>query len=140
MKTNNEVTSARSGKTLEEQIKVMQAAANGKLIVEIYCNKGVYKYTVHKPEDVHWAWNEFDYDVYEEPKTKPSINWEHVEQRFKWMATDVDGNTYLFSIKPEKRRVLWESEFSYILASVFSSFVPGTCNWKDSLVERPEGI
>lgn len=37
-------------------------------------------------------------------------------------------------------RGVWMAEQEYIPASNFASFKPGTCDWKDSLVERPEGV
>jgi len=66
--------------------------------------------------------------------TKPSIDWDHVAPQFKWMAT-----TMLYEEKPRLSRTKWEctgGDCANITA--FASFRAGTCDWKDSLVQRPE--
>jgi hypothetical protein len=77
------------------------------------------------------------------PLTKPSINWAHVAPQYKWLAQDEDGRACLYTdVAPscyvcEKR---WISPARTVGAKSFNSFQLGTCNWKDSLVERPEGV
>lgn len=73
------------------------------------------------------------------PPTKPSIDWSHVAPQFKWMATDEDGNTYVYSLHPGYSSSQWIAKFTdCAIATPFASLVPGTCVWKDSLVRRPE--
>lgn len=68
---------------------------------------------------------------------KPSINWDHVDEKFNWLSTDNDGDTYLYTIKPERVVNLWHGRGHKITkAGVFSSFKKGTCDWEDSLVGR----
>ena len=69
--------------------------------------------------------------------TKPSINWEHVGEYFRYLAMDSGGNGYLCGKKPHYDNTIWLMEAPYITATAFTSYVPGTCDWKDSLVERP---
>jgi hypothetical protein len=69
--------------------------------------------------------------------TKPSINWEHVEYRFKWLATESNGLSYLYEMKPECRGTSWQNFSGVIGVEGFRSFTRGTCDWKDSLVGRP---
>ena len=69
--------------------------------------------------------------------TKPSIDWSHVSEDFQYLAMDSGGLHHLFAEKPEPIAVEWTTHALYIYAEHFASFVPGTCDWKDSLVERP---
>ena len=69
--------------------------------------------------------------------TKPSIDWDHVSSEYNYLVQDSDGEGYLCSEKPSRTESGWNTESSYTLATAFTSYVPGTCDWKDSLVERP---
>ena len=69
--------------------------------------------------------------------TKPSIEWSHVNENYKYLAMDEDGLNYLFTKEPVQAASEWTSNAPYIYAGHFASLIPGTCDWKDSLVERP---
>ena len=69
--------------------------------------------------------------------TKPSIDWSHVSSRYNYLVQDSDGEGYLCGEKPTRVKSGWNAESPNILASTFTSYTPGTCDWKDSLVERP---
>ena len=69
---------------------------------------------------------------------KPSIDWSHVSEDFQYLAMDESGLHHLFAEEPEPITVEWTTHALYIYAEHFASFTPGTCNWKDSLVKRPE--
>jgi hypothetical protein len=125
-------------KTLAEKIAVMQAALEGKEI-ELRSHRGIKWITYDSTVEPEFNWHIVDYRIKEVPKTKPSINWDHVHPEFKWMATDEDGDTYLFSLEPSLRDYTWMVMIGLCAnATNWSSFVPGTCDWKDSLVKRPE--
>ena len=89
----------------------------------------------------------FDHEIYRvKPSvslTKPSIDWSHVHHDFNWLARQKNGECSLFSVEPELRipESHWENyrPNRSIIVDGFSSFYPGTCNWKDSLVCRPTG-
>ena len=71
---------------------------------------------------------------------KPSIDWSHVNEEFQYLAMDKDGLHRLFAEEPVKGDVEWTAPAPYelyILAEHFTSFTPGTCDWRDSLVKRP---
>ena len=70
--------------------------------------------------------------------TKPSIDWSHVGEYFQYLAMDSGGNGYLCGKNPHYDNTIWLMEAPYIPATAFTSYVPGTCDWKDSLVKRPE--
>lgn len=70
--------------------------------------------------------------------TKPSINWDHVAPEFVVMATDGDGSSWLYRKipMPMENKCRWH-DIEWVDAILFSSFTPGTCDWRDSLVIRP---
>jgi len=72
-----------------------------------------------------------------EPKTKPSINWDHVSPEFNWLAVDACGTVRLHKGKPAFDVRSWKGVADYILAGAFASYKPGTCAPEDSLVCRP---
>ncbi len=85
------------------------------------------------------AWHA--YAVYRVAPTKPSIDWSHVAPQFRWMATDVDGKAYIYSSNPRLSANQWVGDGAGCgLASSLASFRAGTCDWKYSLVQRPEGV
>ena len=68
---------------------------------------------------------------------KPSIDWSHVSSEYNYLVQDSDGEGYLCGEEPACVESGWGAEAHYICANPFTSYVPGTCDWKDSLVERP---
>ena len=68
---------------------------------------------------------------------KPSIDWNHVSEGFQYLAMDADGESYLYTDKPQQGEWQWMSILRLAVADHFASFTYGTCDWKDSLVERP---
>ena len=70
--------------------------------------------------------------------TKPSIDWSHVSPEYNYLAQDSNGQGYLCGKKPQRMDYAWDMGPSpYIRATTFTSYTPGTCDWTDSLVERP---
>ena len=69
--------------------------------------------------------------------TKPSIDWNHVSPEYNYLAQDANGRGYLCGKNPHRMDTAWSMEAPYISATTFTSYEPGTCNWKDSLVKRP---
>src|SRR5690554_6622520 len=116
-------------------IEVMQAFAEGK---KIQYNNGYGWVVVKNPS---WDWLSIDYRV--KPVSKPSINWDHVHPDYKYLLTDSDGSSYLVASKPTQSRTCWFIDIeddAYVTPEIFASFVPGDCDWKESLVQRPESV
>ena len=78
--------------------------------------------------------------VLDESDTKPSIDWSHVKGEYKWLSVDKDGSVYVYGNEPEHSgRDYWYSqEGIHYEVSGLASYTPGTCDWKDSVVKRPE--
>ena len=69
--------------------------------------------------------------------SKPSIDWSHVSSEYNYLAQDSNGDGYLCGKNPHRMAYAWSMETPYIRATAFSSYVPGTCDWEESLVKRP---
>ena len=70
--------------------------------------------------------------------TKPSIDWSHVSSGYNYLAQDSNGKGYLCGKNPSRHTLAWIMDSPFIRATAFSSYVPGTCDWTDSLVKRPD--
>jgi hypothetical protein len=71
---------------------------------------------------------------------KPSINWEHVDSKFNYLAEDANGDAFLYEKEPFITMTAFGSRGGEIAeVHMFASYVKGTCDWKESLVKRPEG-
>ena len=72
---------------------------------------------------------------------KPSINWDHVHGKYNYLAADDMGNAWLYGKEPtiDDDNGCWDVELGeFALADTHVSYAPGTCDWTDSLVKRPE--
>lgn len=121
--------------TPEEIIELMQQASENSLYM-VTCLSSLHATVLKNP-----AWN-FGLFRYELVKEKPSIDWSHVNPKFKYMATDDDGETYFYTHKPYLWDGSWimeiEDDSAVRDASTHSSYKAGSCDWKDSLVERSD--
>lgn len=74
--------------------------------------------------------------------TKDEIDWSHVAPEYNWMARDEDGEPCLYHDKPwlDEMDDHWSADLcnTISVANSFSSYKRGTCDWRDSLVRRPE--
>lgn len=114
-----------------EMIKVMQAYVDGDEVQGNACGTFV---VAAAPV---WNWAQYDYRV--APATTPdTIDWSHVAPEFKWMARDSNGIGYLYKEKPYLCDDYWDNDYTTARTVHFSSYRPGTCYWKDSLVKRTE--
>ena len=77
--------------------------------------------------------------VQDESATKPSIDWSHVKDKYKWLSVNANGSADVYEDEPKVGECgYWYNpkECGYKVNGL-ASYVPGTCDWKDSLVERP---
>jgi hypothetical protein len=73
------------------------------------------------------------------PLTKPAPPWNMLADWVQWVARDEDGEFWAFNEKPELGKSAWWDAYSWETLRTLK-FDPGTCDWRDSLVERPEGM
>ena len=74
------------------------------------------------------------------PLTKPVIPWDVIKDEFKWAARDEIGSIWVYERKPELKVPVgeWISRACHRVLGFELRVDPGTCDWKDSLVERPK--
>lgn len=126
----------------EGRVVRVDSSLNYPVIVKFVCG-GNHSYTVDgKSHEVHENPSLYPYPVGVFKKiTKPSINWEHVHSKYNYLAADDMGNAWLYGKEPTiDDDGYWDAELGeFALADTHASYIPGTCDWKDSLVVRPEG-
>lgn len=113
---------------------IRQWADDDSLVIELKTNKGEWI----ELRDPHFE-NECEYRI---KPTKPSIDWSHLGDDFVQIATDKNGEAYAFTDgKLDQSNDFWKchEKMKYASLKGFASFNRGTCDWKDSLVQRPEG-
>src|SRR6476659_8126448 len=120
-------------KTLAEMIAVMQAALDGK---PIECGSLDNRWPWVLNDKPAWDWGAFDYRV---AVTKPSVDWSVLSKEVVAIATDECGNSWIFEVVPTLGKFCW-SGIGLARANYIASFAPGTCDWRDSLIVRPEGV
>jgi hypothetical protein len=97
-------------------------------------------YTSDGKRNEHYIQSLYPYPVEIVKKvTKPSINWDHVHSRYNYLAEDSCGAVFLYKEEPFIALNSWAIQGGEaIVAHMFASYVKGTCDWKDSLVKRPD--
>ena len=82
---------------------------NGKSLVS-YKNRSLYPYPIEVVKKV----------------VKPSINWEHVQDKYKFLAQDANGNAWLYWEKPLMGDGRWlASRGDCSEADSYASYTPG---------------
>lgn len=68
-------------------------------------------------------------------------HWDLLHPELKWIAKDLDGSWYAYPEKPERFQIGWSGEWgskgSSPLDALAYHLFP-ECDWKESLIERPE--
>lgn len=78
--------------------------------------------------------------VQDESATKPSIDWSHVKEDYKWLAVCAYGGADVYENEPKVGAggYWYNPKGGRNNVNVLASYVPGTCDWRDSLVKRPD--
>ena len=72
--------------------------------------------------------------------TKPSIDWSQIKDEYKWLAVDVDECAYVYENEPNIDGIAYwcPNNTTYFRVNGLVSYSRGTCDWKESLIERPK--
>lgn len=124
--------------TTKEKIAVMQAFEDGKPIECMNYGLGVWE----PCDDPSWDWLETDYRV---AVTKPSWDWSHVSDEINYLVRQPEGLRGGVGVGASHRPEIVQDSVWYVPgpdskivgAAFLSSYDPGTCDWRDSLVVRP---
>lgn len=76
------------------------------------------------------------------PLTKPSVDWSVLHKDVIGIARDQNGEVYAYTQEPYTRETVWVLDAGQVfrLSNLLANLDPGTCHWKDSWVDRPEGV
>ena len=119
--------------SVDEMIEVLQAYKEGRAI-ECRLEGSLQGWRITN----YSVWDFPSYDYRVQPLTKPSIAWDHVLADYNWLARDSNGWCYIYRSKPTIGSLCWVCiDGGRKVTDLFNSLYPGTCSWKDSLVERP---
>lgn len=91
-------------------------------------------------EDPMWDWENC---TYRKKLTKDKFtNWEILPPEYKWIARDGNGYVYAGTYPPEIEACDWRWVHTkhLIRVDMLTCFKRGTCDWKDSLIVRPEDV
>ena len=110
-------------------------AEDDSIEIEVSYNGGETWHDIGNP-----SWH--SHYLYRIKETKPSIDWSHIATEYRWLAMDKCGEAYVYDRKPSLVEVwnAWDVSGQYHNVGVLVSYKAGTCDWKNSLVERPEGV
>lgn len=120
---------------IDEMIELLEAYKRGEEIQYLNRLAGMNDPIWQGCADPNWNFAAVRYRI---APRKPSINWDHVSDKINWIAVNINKKGFGYNKKPVCGQVSWHTicRFWYGLEP-FSSFDPGNCDWKDSLVKRP---
>lgn len=110
----------------------------------------VYSFYMEK-ENLQFSWHGRDWKntlspswshvlFYRTAPKKPEINWDHVSDKYNYLAMDRNKDAFLYDSMPviETPNPNWRHHgSSFVGVKVLKSYIPGTCDWKESIVTRP---
>jgi len=94
-------------------------------------------------EDLTPFWNvTTTYRARPAPLTQDTVPWEQIPKGMDWAARDARGAAFIYAGAPVAGNFEWHSTgrpFARI-DNCHVGYQRGTCDWKDSLQIRPEGV
>lgn len=75
-------------------------------------------------------------------RTKPRqliIPWEHIKPEYKWAAMDANGQVSVYENKPNAGVEYWK-DVAWGVGCYCLNIDTTGIDWRDSLVQRPEGV
>ena len=114
----------------------MRKALRGCQYLEYYDSYGNWSYF----ESGRLEWSNYIIRKKPVPLTKPDIPWDAIKDEYKWVARDRSGAIWVYEEEPKSRSFAgeWGGSGRTTLLGSAVRMDPGTCDWKDSLVERPK--
>jgi len=70
------------------------------------------------------------------PKTRPSVNWDYVDDKWNYLVKNALGMLFFYSDCPTSYTQFWTGKHC-VRGEIIRGIKEGTCDWKDSLVRRP---
>jgi hypothetical protein len=122
--------------------------------------KGALLLAHHEGEEIEWSYflpwktandtakggtptwdDEHAYRVRPEPEPTPMVvPWEALADWAQWVARREDGFIFGYELEPHEYENDWVTVGGRAVSLVAVKIDPGTCDWRDSLQKRPEGV
>jgi len=115
-----------------EKMAVMQAFMDGKEIEHTVRGEDTW-FPAYSPR---WDWFGFKYRIKQEPVTYPTVDWSIFTDDVQWLAWDKSGIGYLYAKEPIALSDRWLGA-AVAKAGSIKGVTRGTCDWKDSKIQRP---
>lgn len=131
MNVHNHEKKAFKDLTPEERSAIVEAWIDGN--AEVYCSL-----------DGMWADKADAYiynnSIYRSRPRQLTIPWEHIKSEYKWAAMDECGRVCFFCGKPlcRVRDGMWENGQDWAMSPL--AIDTTGIDWRESLVQRPEGV
>lgn len=81
-------------------------------------------------------------NILRQKPTYPSVDWTPIHKDYQWLAKYSNGNGLFFTTEPSMdhsiERWVYFGGGKDCRADLLSSYKPGSCNWRESLVRRPK--
>jgi hypothetical protein len=84
-------------------------------------------------------WAVTAYRVRPAPVTPDVIPWAALAPKWKWAARDKNGSVWVYDQTPILESVVWRTDEFEKIDRLLAIRI-GTCDWRDSLQQRPEGV
>lgn len=122
-----------------KRIKIMQHFVDGG---EVESRRHVGRLSWGDDDDPYWDWFDMEYRIKE---TKDQFtDWSVLPPEYKWIARNRTGDAWAGTEPPRLSLATqywrWGGTKHLISVDMLTVFKRGTCDWQDSLIERPEGV
>ena len=72
--------------------------------------------------------------------TQDTVPWEQIPKGLDWAARGASGRADVFEDEPHRLDAVWIGTRTSRIDHIHAGYQRGTCDWKDSLQRRPEGV
>ena len=116
----------------DEQIELFKACLDAKPLQQSRDQQQWFE--VGNP---NWNDRELYIRVKPTPVTYPTVDWSLLKDEWIAIAKDENGKHYAYTGVPQEDRDVWSRGNQSLSLSSFNLVTDNTCNWKDSLILRP---
>ena len=121
---------------LKQALELIMAAINPDHYLQLHPDGSGYVSDANDANDILTFHNTDDLvEKYLSPPPPKFEHWDLIQDRFKWVAKDSDGNWWAYVKKPILNLDQWENEHECSSLEILKIDIP--CHWSRSLIERP---
>lgn len=120
---------------LKLALNTITAAMNPKQSIRLHSDGSGSVRDQYDNEIIYFSNTEDLLEKYLSPPPPKFDYWHLIQDRFKWVAKDSDGNWWAYVKKPILNLDQWENEHECSSLEILKIDIP--CHWSRSLIERP---